>query len=304
MRAINPELNQKRMMTKVAHLYHSRGMVQTEIAKVLGLSQARVSRLLTAAAEANIIRTVVMPPQGLFADLEAELENAFGLLEVHLVDPASDSAQDLHDGLGRTLASSFQISPIDGKTVGLSLSNQMLDSFVGCLEHFPHAKAQAVIQLCGAIGSPVSKHDLDVATDRLARLTSSSAIYLRSPALTPSVNVRSAFAENDLGTRDALAAMDRLDVAIFEIASGGELGAAGVINLRLIDESGRSIQSDRDALLIAATLEQIGKASRRIGVGGGTANHQAVLATVLGGLANVLITDFDTAEFLLEHKPN
>jgi len=270
----------------------------------LGLSQARVSRLLTAAAEANIIRTVVMPPQGLFADLEAELENAFGLLEVHLVDPASDSAQDLHDGLGRTLASSFQISPIDGKTVGLSLSNQMLDSFVGCLEDFPHAKAQAVIQLCGAIGSPVSKHDLDVATDRLARLTSSSAIYLRSPALTPSVNVRSAFAENDLGTRDALAAMDRLDVAIFEIASGGELGAAGVINLRLIDESGRSIQSDRDALLIAATLEQIGKASRRIGVGGGTANHQAVLATVLGGLANVLITDFDTAEFLLEHKPN
>lgn len=304
MRAIDAELNQKRMMTKVAHLYHSRGMVQTEIAKVLGLSQARVSRLLTAAAEANIIRTVVMPPQGLFADIEAELEKAFDLLEVHLVDPASESSQDLSDGLGRTLASSFQISPIDGKTVGLSLSNQMLDSFVGCLEHFPHAKAKAVIQLCGAVGTPVSKHALDVATDRLATLTSSSAIYLRSPAVYPSASVRSAFAEHDLGTRDALSAMDELEVAILEIESGSQFGATGAINLRLIDESGRSIQSDRDDLLMAASLEQIGKASRRIGVGGGNANHQAVLAAVLGGLVNVLITDFETAAFLLEHKPN
>ena len=35
-----------RMMTKVARLYHSHGLRQTEIAARLGISQSRVSRLL------------------------------------------------------------------------------------------------------------------------------------------------------------------------------------------------------------------------------------------------------------------
>ena len=44
-----------RMMTKVAHLYHAKGLGQIEIAQRLGLSQARVSRLLAAAKEKGIV---------------------------------------------------------------------------------------------------------------------------------------------------------------------------------------------------------------------------------------------------------
>lgn len=71
----DPDLDQLRMMTKVSHLYHNRGMVQSEIARQLGLSQARVSRLLSAAEEANIVRTIIVPPPGLNSDLEQRLES-------------------------------------------------------------------------------------------------------------------------------------------------------------------------------------------------------------------------------------
>ena len=50
------DVENQRVMTKVARLYHSRGVRQTEIASRLGISQARVSRLLRAAEEAEIVR--------------------------------------------------------------------------------------------------------------------------------------------------------------------------------------------------------------------------------------------------------
>jgi len=66
-----------RMMTKVSHLYHSKSMVQTDIAKKLGLSQARVSRLLSSAEERGIVRRIVVPPAGLFSELERQIEEKF-----------------------------------------------------------------------------------------------------------------------------------------------------------------------------------------------------------------------------------
>ena len=37
---------QVRLMTKIAHLYHEQGLRQSEIASILHISQAKVSRLL------------------------------------------------------------------------------------------------------------------------------------------------------------------------------------------------------------------------------------------------------------------
>ena len=114
------DLDQLRMMTKVSHLYHNRGMVQSEIAKTLGLSQARVSRLLSAAEEADIVRTVVVPPEGLNTDLEERLEKEFGLLEVHVVDASGESDAQRTETLGRALANVFEILPIENKTIGFT----------------------------------------------------------------------------------------------------------------------------------------------------------------------------------------
>ena len=74
------DIGQRRLMTKVAWLYHMRDMRQHEIARRLRLSQPRVSRLLRTAEEAGIVRTVVDPPDGMFADLEDALEARYGLV--------------------------------------------------------------------------------------------------------------------------------------------------------------------------------------------------------------------------------
>src|SRR5215211_8060182 len=81
-----PTDGQLRLITKVARMYHERGVRQTDIAENLHLSQARVSRLLKRAAELGIVRTVVAVAPGVHTELEERLEEKYGLAEVAVVD--------------------------------------------------------------------------------------------------------------------------------------------------------------------------------------------------------------------------
>jgi DNA-binding transcriptional regulator LsrR (DeoR family) len=63
-----------RLMTKVARLYHEQGVRQPEIAERLNISQPRVSRLLKKAVATGIVRTTVVTPRGVFAEIEEEIE--------------------------------------------------------------------------------------------------------------------------------------------------------------------------------------------------------------------------------------
>jgi len=318
------DLDQLRMMTKVSHLYHNRGMVQSEIAKTLGLSQARVSRLLSAAEEANIVRTVVVPPPGLNSDLEQRLEQTFGLLEVHVVDASGENDEERAKTLGRALANVFEILPIDNKVIGFTSWSRSMRNFVGALSRFPHAKAQSVVEMLGGVGQPALQHEATTATERLSNLTDAQPLFLRVPGVVPSVDVKKAILESDLHARAALEAMNNLDIALVgmgnlairsdRLADGNffteeqfeavrKAGAVGEINLRFIDAAGNPVATDVDELVIGVTLDQLKKADRRIGVSGGASKHEAALAAVRGGWINVLVTDEETAEYMLEHGP-
>lgn len=319
------ELDQLRMMTKVARLYHSRGMVQTEIAQTLGLSQARVSRLLTAASDAKIIRTVVVVPEGLNTDLEEQLEEMFSLIEVHVVDMAGENEEQLTEVLGTTIASVFQIMPIDGKNIGFTSWSRSLRALVIHLQKFQHASARSIIEMLGGVGPPTVQHEAAIATQRLSKLTGAAPLFLRVPGVTATPQIRDDILENDPHARLCLEGLSQLDVALVGIgnceivsplvagdnffseaqfAMAKSLGAVGEINLRFIDSAGKPISSELDDLVIGITLDQLKATERRIGVAGGASKHAATLAVVRGGWVNVLVTDTETAEYLLEHGAN
>src|SRR3954453_13634707 len=67
-----------RLLTKIARMYHERGIRQPQIAAQLNVSQARVSRLLKQAVELGIVRTIVISPPGLHGDLEEAIEAKYG----------------------------------------------------------------------------------------------------------------------------------------------------------------------------------------------------------------------------------
>ncbi len=320
MRPDNTELEQLRMITKVARLYYNRGMRQREIADRLGVSQARISRLLKAAEEAQVVQTIVVVPEGLHAELEESLESRFGLQEVHIVDVVDDDEAELARDLGSAVASVLQVLPLDAQTIGFTSWSRALRAMAAAMPRLHHSAATTVVEMLGDVGPSPIQHEATQATQRLSSATGATPMFLRIPGVVSSASVRDAIISHDLSAQLALNALDDLDIALVGIgncdivpplvagdnffseeqfAFAKSKGAVGQVNLRFIDADGRPVAAELDELVIGVTLEQLRSTPRRVGVAGGPSKYDAIHAALVGGWVDSLITDADTAKTLL-----
>ena len=90
-------IDELRLMTKVARMYHERELTQPEIAAQLDLSQATVSRLLKRARQEGIVRISVNVPVGAYPELEEALQKKFGLKAAVVVESIDDDDRIMRD---------------------------------------------------------------------------------------------------------------------------------------------------------------------------------------------------------------
>ncbi|TFD69630.1 sugar-binding transcriptional regulator [Cryobacterium sp. Hb1] len=318
------DLEPRRFMTKVARMYYTHGIRQIEIASTLGISQARVSRLLQAAEHAKIVRTIVVIPEGLHAEVEEDLQKRYGLSQVHIVealDPNDEAG--INRDLGEAAALILSAMQLSGKTIGFTSWSRSLRSLVATLEPSKKKKSGAtrIVEMLGDVGPPQSQHDSTRSTQRFADLIGGTPLFIRAPGVLSSAEVREAMISYDAHTREAIAALDELDVALVGIGTcnidaplepGGNfftveqfamaksLGAVGQINLRFIDAEGIPLESELDSLVIGVTLAQLPAQGGRFAVAGGRSKYEAVRAALRGHWIDTLITDMETAERLLQ----
>jgi DNA-binding transcriptional regulator LsrR (DeoR family) len=126
-----------RLMTKVARLYHERGMRQSVIAAKLSLSQAMVSRLLTAAEKEGVVRTTVMTPMGVYPDLEDQLERRFGLSDAIVADCSDDRDDTVLREIGSAAATYVETTLGVDEVVGISSWSETLLRMVGSMQPLP-----------------------------------------------------------------------------------------------------------------------------------------------------------------------
>lgn len=313
------DVDQFRLMVKAARLYHTHGMRQTEIADRLKISQSRVSRLLTQAEDASIVRTVVSVPPHINADLEESIERRYPISEVHVVDTVSDQAGELGRDLAYAMAGLLTEVTFDAPTIGFVSWSQTLRLMVDDLQPL-RPKAKHVVELLGDLGPPLIQHEAARSTQRLAALTSSEPVFLRTPGVVPSAEVRDLLLARDSHAREALRMLDSIDLAFVGIGacevdpalrSGDnfftdeqfeqmrERGAVGEVCLHFIDAEGQPVPNDLDDLVVGVTREQLRAARRKWAVAGGVRKHAAIKAALTGGWVDTLVTDSATAEFLL-----
>ncbi|MDO9378115.1 MAG: sugar-binding domain-containing protein [Nocardioidaceae bacterium] len=310
---------QIRLVTKVARLYHSHGVRQVDIAQRLHISQSRVSRLLQAAEDQGIVRTVVAFPEGVHGELEEEIERRYGLAEVHVVDVAADEEPGLLRDLGEAMADVVASSLTGVRTIGYTSWSRSLREMVASLPPV-RADVDQVVELIGDLGPPAVQHEAARSTQRLAQLTGATATFLRVPGVVQDARLRSALLDQDPYARSVLASLDSIDLALVgvgtchivapltagdnffteeQLALARGLGAVGEVNLRFIDAQGERILTPLDDLVVGVSAEQLRGARRRLAVAGGSSKHAAILATVRGGWIDGLVTDMWTAEALL-----
>jgi DNA-binding transcriptional regulator LsrR (DeoR family) len=323
-RAVDPD--QIRLLTRVARLYHERGMRQPQIAQLLGMSQTRVSRLLSRAAEVGIIRTSVVTPPGVHAELEESLEACFGLREVVAVDCGGDSESDSADddyvlaALGTAGAGYLESTLTGHDRIGISSWSATLLAVVDSMRPRPTRVAEEVVQLQGGVGNVSLQSYATRLTEGLAHLTGARPVFLAAPGLVADRTIRDALVA-DPNIASVMKEYGRLTMLVAGIGSlepspllqrsGNAIGeadqkhlrrlrAVGDICLHFFDATGAAITSDLDQRVIGISAKALRVVPRRIGIAGGTRKFSAIRAALRGGWIDVLITDLGTAERLAE----
>ncbi len=308
-----------RLMTKVARMYHERGMRQAIIAERLSMSQAMVSRLLAAAEKEGIVRTTVMTPMGVYPDLEEQLERRFDLANAVVADCSSDSDDAVLREIGSAAATYLETTLGTDEVVGISSWSETLLRTVNSMQPLRRRPGNHVVQILGGIGIPTAEAHAVRLTEQLAALLSAEPHFLPAPGITGSAAATTAYLA-DPQLKETTKYFEQLTVALVGIGalrpsrllgeSGNvfseeeqrqleELGVVGDICLRSYDRHGMPVAGPFSERVVGMSLEQIRTVPRSVGVAGGASKLGAIRAALEGRLVNVLITDRFTAERLI-----
>lgn len=314
-----PTDGQLRLITKVARMYHERGVRQTDIAEALHISQARVSRLLKRATELGIVRTVVAAAPGVHTELEEALEGRYGLAEAVVVD-VEGSNEDVIAALGSVGATYLETTLTGRERIGISSWSQTLLAAVDRMRPFRLPGAESVVQLMGGVGNSSVQTQGNRLLTEFARLVGATATFVPAPALVGNRTMRESLL-NDAAMESiandwahltmVLAGIGSLPPSPLLRASGNAAdladqdrlhaaGAVGDVCLRFFDAAGTLVPSDLDDRVVGIDADTLRRIPRRIGIAGGESKHKAIHAAVRGGWVNVLITDTGTAAALLQ----
>ncbi|MFI6875305.1 sugar-binding transcriptional regulator [Streptomyces sp. NPDC050400] len=313
-----PSPDHMRLLVKVARMYHERGVRQPEIAAHLNMSQPRVSRLLKEAVDRGVVRTVVVSPDGVHAELEDALVERYGLRDAVVVEVEGAGA-DVIPALAAATATYLDATLKGGDVIGVSSWSATLLEAVKVMRARTPSVAGEVVQLVGGSGSPeVQLHATRLAS-RLAELTGARPVFAPSAALVGSRELRDLLSQEP-AMADVIRSWSRLTLALLGIGSldpspllrrsGNaitdrdqeqlrKLGAVGDVCARYFDADGSPVDAPFNDRLIGIEPDQLREVERRIGVAGGMDKVAAIRGAVRGGWINILITDVEVARHLL-----
>ncbi len=308
--------DRKKLLFKIAKAYYEDDLTQGQIGKRFGLSRIKVSRLLQQARDEQIVQISIIPPEQSNAELERELEAAYGLDEAVIVTPSAYSHPTLTQEIGLAAAECLVRRLHGNEVLALSWGTTLL-AVVDHLtpQNWPNLK---VVQILGGLGRPEADvHGTDL-TRRLAQALNARPRILAAPGIVSSPAVRDALL-TDPQIADTLTLAANADVLLVGIGRPTETsvvqqsgiltaeefhqletaGAVGDIALRFFQADGRPIDHEINQRIIGLSLDQIAAAPCIIGVAGGARKFEVIRAALLGKFVNILVTDDQTASRLL-----
>jgi DNA-binding transcriptional regulator LsrR (DeoR family) len=314
------QIDKMRMAAKVARLYYSQGVQQSEITERLNIHQSTVSRLLRKARESGIVRISVTAPSGIHAEVEEALESRFDLRQAIVVDSVSNDEGQIVRDLGSAGACFLELAAKPGEVIGISSWSASLLEMIKAMHPAKNRTGTKVVQILGGAGNPVAQTHATHLAERLAHLIGGSAVLLPVPSVTTSIGAKKVLLRETY-VRGAIELFDRVDTVLVGIgavepsrllASSGNVfsveelkqlrnqGAVGDICLQFFDAAGAPVRTELNERVIGITLSQISKAKRVIALAGGKRKVEAILGALNGGWINVLITDQWTAQAILD----
>lgn len=304
------------LLVKVAKLYYENDYSQEMIAKKLGLSRPYISKLLNEAKAAGIVKVQVIDPLSVETPLEKSLRERFHLEKVRIV-PASDEVSSL-SRLGLEAARFLDTLLQDGDIIGHSWGATVYECSKALIQH-DNLKNVVTVQLCGGVSNLKKNVFAAEIAHNFSSALGSTSFILPLPAVLDSKKMLDLI-EQDHNMENVLQLGLDANIAVVTMGTFGpksalvhtgyisqekmdELssrGAVGDVCTHLIDINGNLCDPELDQRTVAVPLEDIKNKKYRIGVAQGLSKVDCILGALNGQIINVLITNEETAEWVLQ----
>lgn len=314
-----PGRDRSQTMLRAVELYYLDGMTQAAIADRLGCTRWTVGRLLRDAMDAGLVTIQINDPHARRRDLEVKLRKAFNLPVVQVIPTqatpvatltalarlAADFLTDMRPrpntialGWGRTTAAAVRgvpdrwaagVNVVQAAGVPDNLDDTITGLSLAMLAKRGRGTARTFNAPCiAANDAEARKYQSDPQIAAVLDAAAHADVILYSPGgLTQHTFIHSL---GRAGAQDPKKTVERLQ---------GAGGAANILN-RVIDNKGRIVDPTLDARAIAILLDDLRKIRTKVVVGCGHDKPEAMTAAATAELADVLLTDAETAEQMLE----
>jgi DNA-binding transcriptional regulator LsrR (DeoR family) len=309
------------LLADVAEQYFIEGKTQAQIARFVGVTRSMVSRMLTEARQAGIVQIEIRRPLGFNRNLQAQLKQRVGLMDAYVLNQRNLASSVLKEKLGIAGAFALKSYIKPGTVFGVSWGTT-ITSVVNAIspDDYRENESITVVQLIGALGAQNSEYDAHALVANLQQKFKCGAVYLNAPYLVESSGIATSF----LATKNVAEGIEKArhtDVALLGIGSTDistssfylsgyvtkeeilemvQAGAVGDVCGFQVDEFGNGVCDDFQARVIGISLDDFLRIPIRIGVAGGPSKILPLLGGLRSGYLNILVTDIETAQQLLE----
>lgn len=314
------ERDRIQLLLNVARMYYEQESDQATIAKKLGYSRSRISRLLTEAKTRHMVRTTVSHPMDQSFDLERQLRRRLGIDRAYVA--VSEGLQPPEQIVGRLAAET--IARAGHRQTALALSNGR--SVAAVVNAMPQQQwpFSMVCQMIGSLGG-ADHHIVDSPElcRRMARRLGGGYRSLPVPIVLRSASAaRSVRREEMVVTTLELAS--RSDIAVVGVGAVGPMSMSQLLrpfttpaiaeDLRRqkaiahisghhFDAQGRHIRTSLCERTISIEPERLVDVKLPMLVAWGAEKVAAIHAVMQIGLRMALVTDEPTARLLLSYRP-
>lgn len=303
-------------LVDAARMYYQLDYSQQEIAQHLGVSRPTVSRFLQQAKDEGIVQIKIVDPKENNAQFEDQLREKFGLKKVIVAAVPQYEDEIVKKYLGEAAAAYLHDTVKDGDIIAATWGTTLYEVAL----RLPNKLVQGVkvVQLNGGISHTDTNTYAHEIVQLFGKAYYTNPYYIPLPAIVDHSVVKLAI-EADRHIGSILEMGKQANIAIVTVGAPTEDSVlikadyftaadleliysqgVGDICSRYIDIQGNLISKELNDRTIGISLEQLRHKEQSILVAGGPKKVDAILGTLNGKYANVLITDSFTAQYLIE----
>ncbi|ATW25602.1 sugar-binding transcriptional regulator [Candidatus Formimonas warabiya] len=315
-----------KLLTKVCYMYYYEDKVQTDIANRLGLARQTVSRLIQKARDEGIVQIKIQSPVVQVVELETRLEDKFKLKDAIVIQKDYISQEQLIQKLGIAAGEYFLKTIMPKRKIGIGFGKilEVMGEFINSHYHDAAISDVDLVQLVGDIPSTEASDNSQFIISLIARRLHAAMHLLQVPFYIEDPQIGNYF-KNSFLTSAVLENYSSLDYAFVEIKSADRIyetvtkktekkgisylhylgvnyltniDAAGEICLNYFNDRGHFVDTVLNECFFGITSKQLSKVRNVVGIVGGECK-EAALGSLKTGILNTIITDEDTAKYVL-----